>query len=365
MGAACAKVQAEEFEAEVCNVDGNDERLADSCGHRSTASPVSTEEDADGHAVVKTMSRMSISSHLSTQSLAVNYEEVKPEKVLCTTVKSRVSLASWQGQQVANKQLQVHESMDDSRAELLHEVQILSSLEHPCLVRLMGANVNDASPTGPFMLTEFMEHGDVETYMQKQRQKYEDPVYKPRFSVAMGWAMNAGEALRYLHGLPSPIIHRDLKPLNLFLTKDLQVKVGDFGISKMLPSRLSGDAEPAPNMTGGVGTWRYMAPEVARHEAYTEKMDIYAYGLIMYYIFSGRQPFFAYKDVEDILKAFIRKEEPRPDLKCLTNAELRAFLPEAWHQSQACRPSAAECLSCLSGIKAPTLRQSMMSFFRG
>ena len=39
---------------------------------------------------------------------------------------------------------------------------------------------------------------------------------------------------------------------------------------KMLPSRLSGDAEPAPNMTGGVGTWRYMAPEVARHEAYTE-----------------------------------------------------------------------------------------------
>ena len=43
-------------------------------------------------------------------------------------------------------------------------------------------------------------------------------------------------------------------------------------------------------MSGGVGTWRYMAPEMARHEAYDEKVDIYAFSMILYFIFSGRQP---------------------------------------------------------------------------
>ena len=68
--------------------------------------------------------------------------------------------------------------------------------------------------------------GVLARYMQKQQQEHEDPFYRPGFEVAMGWARNTGQALRYLHGLPTPIIHRDLKPLNLFLTKDLQVKAG-------------------------------------------------------------------------------------------------------------------------------------------
>ena len=49
-----------------------------------------------------------------------------------------------------------------------------------------------------------------------------DGAYKPRFSVAMRWALNTGEALAYLHGLAHPIIYRDLKPLNMFLTQNLE-----------------------------------------------------------------------------------------------------------------------------------------------
>lgn len=48
-------------------------------------------------------------------------------------------------------------------------------------------------------------------------------------------------------------------------------------------------SDRAPKMSGGVGTWRYMAPEVVRYEQYDEKIDIYAFGLILYFIFSGRQ----------------------------------------------------------------------------
>ena len=59
--------------------------------------------------------------------------------------------------------------------------------------------------------------------MLRQRISSVDDFFKPRFSLAMRWALNTGEALAYLHGLSHPIIHRDLKPLNMFLTRSLEV----------------------------------------------------------------------------------------------------------------------------------------------
>ena len=56
-----------------------------------------------------------------------------------------------------------------------------------------------------------------------------------------------------------------------------------------LLARCSTSSSPAPRMTGQVGTWRYMAPEVVRREHYNEKVDIYCFGLILYFIFSGKQ----------------------------------------------------------------------------
>ena len=56
-------------------------------------------------------------------------------------------------------------------------------------------------------------------------------------------------------------------------------------------------SDRAPKMSGGVGTWRYMAPEVARYEQYDEKIDIFAFSLILYFIFSGTQCLWAVHDV--------------------------------------------------------------------
>lgn len=58
--------------------------------------------------------------------------------------------------------------------------------------------------------------------MLKQRIASVDGFWKPRFALAMRWALSTGAALAYLHGREHPIIHRDLKPLNMFLTKDLE-----------------------------------------------------------------------------------------------------------------------------------------------
>eukprot|EP00438_Fugacium_kawagutii_P009283 Skav235233 [mRNA] locus=scaffold3995:227836:230119:+ [translate_table: standard] len=220
-------------------------------------------------------------------SLLVEPKEVIVKKELCTTCKSTVSIASWKGKLVAAKQLKVDLEQDGETKEivlkdLLSEISILSDISHPCLVKLLGANLDSA---GPLMVTELLENQDrpcaARTYMLRQRISSVDGFFKPRFGLAMRWALNTGDALAYLHGLSHPIIHRDLKPLNMFLTRNLEARGGNVGNLKV--------NDRAPKMSGGVGTWRYMAPEVVRYEQYDEKIDIYAFALIMYFIFSGRQ----------------------------------------------------------------------------
>lgn len=305
---------------------------------------------------------MSMSSQLS-QMCRVNPADVILKKELCTTCKSTVSIASWQGRFVAAKQLKMdtqcsQEENELKMKDLMNEIQVLSELSHPCLVQLIGASIDVRSP---ILLTELMENQDVETYMLKQRIASVDGFWKPRFALAMRWALSTGAALAYLHGREHPIIHRDLKPLNMFLTKDLEVKIGDFGLAKVMPSRLYACTDQAPKMSGGVGTWRYMAPEVVRYEQYDEKVDIYAFSLIIYFIFSGRQPFYSFgEDPRMILRAYRAGEEPRPSLNSSVGTrELRHFLSEAWHVNAYDRPSAQECVQRLSVMEPPSLRKTM------
>eukprot|EP00435_Cladocopium_sp_Y103_P031554 s23_g8.t1 len=113
-------------------------------------------------------------------------------------------------------------------------------------------------------------------------------------------------------------------------------------------------ASTPKKMTGGVGTWRYMAPEVVRHEQYTDRADIYALSLIGYFLLSGRQPFdtFCGRDVEKILKAYLAGKEPRPELGIFIGSmEMRAFLQDTWHVEAPKRPSASECLARLGEIR--------------
>merc|ERR1712032_845808 len=145
----------------------------------------------------------------------------------------------------------------------------------------------------------------------------------------------------FLHNLACPVIHRDVKPMNLLLTKTLIVKLADLGLSKVLPPQSRGCSRPAPKMSGGVGTWRYMAPEVCRNEKYNDRADVYSFSLVLVFMSSGRPPFqeFARNDPELLLRAYLKGQEPRPDLSANEGTkELRELIRDAWHVDAASRP---------------------------
>jgi serine/threonine protein kinase len=304
-------------------------------------------------------------SSLKQQNILVSRQDVKLNKWLCTTMKSTIYMGTWKTTPVAIKMVkdpkQGNVSEEDQRnslRELLHEIRLLNKIHwHPNVVQFIGASFDSGQC---WFLQEYMDGGDVESYLIRMSAHLGRVFYPPR-NILLKWTTAIASALSFLHGRSQPILHRDLKPLNLLLNRSLNLKVTDFGIAKQLPSKAEIGDNAGYKMTGGVGTWRYMAPEVVRYQQYTDRIDIYSFSLIMYRIATGLQPFHKMfgKDTELILKAFVRGEEPRPKLP----AEFMGALPQgfdvlmqdAWHVVPEKRPSASECILRLAEIKEKEL----------
>lgn len=298
-------------------------------------------------------------SHWKLQS-----SDVRIEKELSRTLKSTLHLATWKGTQVvmkcvqvpdegpvrktsstgskrskqsitASRPMQMHDVNQELLEELLHEIELLSSLRHPDLVLFLGACLDKDSPV--ICVTEYMPGGDLERYYIAKRRQNQTDRWRPPLTQIVDWCLAVGRALSFLHTRGAePIVHRDLKPLNLLLTKHLEVKVADLGISKMMAAV----ATDVYKMTGGVGSWLYMAPECVRHQTYNEKVDIYAFALIMFFMSAGKAPFYQLgKDPELVLKEYLKGNEPRPtENEC--HAPLRSIMKSAWAVNHKERPSA-------------------------
>jgi len=253
--------------------------------------------------------------------------------------------------------------------EVLHEISLLSTMRHPDLVLFLGASIDGNLP---MILTEYMPGGDLERYMKSQAMRA-GTVYRPSWSNFLKWSSAVARGLSFLHGCAQPIIHRDLKPLNLLLTANLELKVSDFGISKLMSPYTITDVEASPYMSGGVGTYRYMAPEVVRYEQYTDRVDIYSFSLIMWFMSTGHQPFFEQfgKDPERILKDYLKGHEPRPAMNHFSainsryTKEIRQLLEDCWHEKASSRPSAKVCSERLTVIATSSANRGAMGLLKG
>ncbi|XP_042507423.1 U-box domain-containing protein 35-like [Macadamia integrifolia] len=158
------------------------------------------------------------------------------------------------------------------------EVEILSKIHHPHLLLLLGA-----CPDHGCLVYEYMENGSLDEKLLGKNNAPPIPWFD-RYRIA--WEV--ASALIFLHNSkPKPIIHCDLKPANILLDHNFVSKIGDVGLSMLLPSDPSSVATMYRD-SGLVGTLCYIDPEYQRSGMISPKSDIYAFGMVILQLLTAK-----------------------------------------------------------------------------
>ncbi|KAI4384953.1 hypothetical protein MLD38_003036 [Melastoma candidum] len=179
-----------------------------------------------------------------------------------------VFYAELRGEKAAIKKM----DMQASR-EFLAELKVLTRVHHLNLVRLIGYCVEGSL----FLVYEYIENGNLSQHL---RGSDREPL---PWSTRVQIALDSARGLEYIHEHTVPVyIHRDIKSANILIDKNFHGKVADFGLTKLtevgsssLPTRL-------------VGTFGYMPPEYAQYGDVSPKVDVYAFGVVLYELISAK-----------------------------------------------------------------------------
>jgi serine/threonine protein kinase len=156
--------------------------------------------------------------------------------------------------------------------------------------------------------------------------------------------------MNFLHTSKPPVLHRDLKPANLLLDFSDNLKISDFGLAKFRPAKAANDADEdqAYAMTGETGSFRFMAPEVFRHEQYGRPVDVYSFAMILYYMLEGAPPWADLDGVTAVRAAALQHD--RPPMPRHWEIQLRHLLSASWAEEPHSRPSFAAVLEILENV---------------
>ncbi|KAL8550194.1 hypothetical protein ACS0TY_008862 [Phlomoides rotata] len=180
------------------------------------------------------------------------------------------------GQVVAVKKIIKEKKNDENRVgDFLSELGIIAHIDHPNTAKLIGFSAD----SGLHLVLQFAPHGSLATVLHGGRE--ESMEWKRRYKVAIGVA----EGLEYLHsGSQRRIIHRDITASNILLSGDYEAQISDFGLAKWLPEKwLHHVVSPIE------GTFGYMAPEYFMHGVVHEKTDVFAFGVLLLELITGRR----------------------------------------------------------------------------
>ncbi len=202
-------------------------------------------------------------------------------------------------QKVALKLLKREMNTSALRRRFQQEQEILASLEHPNIARLLDAGTTDDKV--PFLAMEYVEGLPIDVFCNKHNLDLNQRLDLFRKVCA---------AVNFAHR--NLIVHRDLKPSNILVNEESLPKLLDFGISKILSTEFE-QINSATVTKLGVMTPSYASPEQLQSKSVTTATDIYSLGVILYELLSGHRPFETKEDnLKEIYKAVLENEPPAP-----------------------------------------------------
>ncbi len=197
------------------------------------------------------------------------------------------------------------------------EARALASLNHPCIAAIYGLEESGGICA---LAMELAEGATLAARIERGPMALES---------ALAIAKQLAEALEYAH--EKGIVHRDLKPANVKITREGAVKVLDFGLAKATQRSVApGDLTDAPTVTATtagaiLGTPAYMPPEQAKGEFVDQRADIWAFGVVVFEMLSGRR-LYPQKSMTETLAAVMRDEPRWEELPANTPAAIRKLL---------------------------------------
>ncbi|KAI0567154.1 Serine/threonine protein kinase [Gracilaria domingensis] len=239
--------------------------------------------------------------------------------------------AKFRSQTVAVKKIHAHALMNSaSIAEFQSEVAVLCTLRHPNIIGFVGACTR---PPNLMIITEFMARGTLFDILHQSNERVTWPMRKK-------FALDTCKGMRYLHD--SKLLHRDLKSSNLLLDKDFNCKVGDFGLTRI------SKGSAAAQMTGQCGTFQYMAVEVLANKPYSEKADVFSFGILLWEIVARKLPYFGMQPMQ--VGMAVLNQGLRPTIPRECPPSLAKLMRSCWDSDPSRRPSFTQLVSILEAL---------------
>ena len=209
-----------------------------------------------------------------------------------------------------------------------NEIEIFKSLNHPNLIQYITSFYDKKKRL--CIIMEYADNGDLYSIVKKHQQTKtyinEDLIWKFVLQIFQG--------IKYIHS--KKIIHRDIKCQNIFLTKNGTIKIGDFGISRLLKNTVD-DFAKTP-----IGTPYFLSPEICSGSKYNFKIDMWMIGCVLYELATLRKPFEA-PSIPDLVEK-IKNQNFIPISKNYSD-ELQFLIEKLLNKDPQNRPSIKEVLN--------------------
>lgn len=240
--------------------------------------------------------------------------------------------ADWNGTEVAVKKFLDQDFSGAALDEFRREVRIMRRLRHPNVVLFMGAVTR---PPNLSIVTEFLPRGSLYRIIHR-------PLFQIDEKRRIKMALDVARGMNCLHTSIPTIVHRDLKSPNLLVDKNWNVKVGDFGLS-----RLKHNTFLSSKSTAGTPEW--MAPEVLRNEPSNEKCDVYSFGVILWELATLRLPWSGMNPMQVV--GAVGFQNRRLDIPKEVDPTVASIIWECWQTEPNLRPSFAQLTVALKPLQ--------------